>query len=417
MANVHYRLRGTSDNESIYLQLSIDSKRRFEKRTGLAIPASSWSKATKHPKQNSAASKQLTSKLRGLRTFLLDQVNTALAEGAIINSGWLKNNIDIHFNRVSPTGDSELVIDAISHVIDGASNRRGHNGVKGISKSRIQAYHSLLRLFIDFQGTRSIKVKEVDISLGNEFVDHLIEKRDYSEGYALKMLSNLKTVCSDAEVRGIPVSHQLRHIRVGKPKPKDIVYLNKDELEKVKAAKLTQPYLENARRWLLIGCNIGQRVSDLLVLSDKNIVERYGHEMIELRQKKTGKDVTIPIFDEVKELIKDGFPKAISSQNFNKYIKEVCAIAGINEQVNGSLMDPTTGRKKRGVYPKYELITSHVCRRSFATNNYGIWPTPLITQITGHSSEKTLLTYIGKSSVDFARMIIEFLQMEEVNKK
>ena len=54
-------------------------------------------------------------------------------------------------------------------------------------------------------------------------------------------------------------------------------------------------------------------------------------------------------------------------------------------------------RGEAGIYPKYELITSHVVRRSFATNYYGRVPTAYIKTITGHATEAMLLKYIGKA--------------------
>ena len=73
-------------------------------------------------------------------------------------------------------------------------------------------------------------------------------------------------------------------------------------------------------------------------------------------------------------------------------------------------MKHTEKRKVEGKYEKWKLITSHVCRRSFATNQYGILPTPLIMQITGHSTEKMFLNYIGKNSYDYAKQIAQFYE-------
>jgi integrase len=49
------------------------------------------------------------------------------------------------------------------------------------------------------------------------------------------------------------------------------------------------------------------------------------------------------------------------------------------------------------MYPKYELITSHTMRRSFATNYFGKIETPILMEITGHSRESTFLSYIGEN--------------------
>jgi hypothetical protein len=43
-----------------------------------------------------------------------------------------------------------------------------------------------------------------------------------------------------------------------------------------------------------------------------------------------------------------------------------------------------------------------VGRRSFASNYYGKIPTTYLIFITGHSSEKMFLNYMGKSNKDLA---------------
>ena len=53
-------------------------------------------------------------------------------------------------------------------------------------------------------------------------------------------------------------------------------------------------------------------------------------------------------------------------------------------------------RKVFGNYPKHKLVTSHIGRRSFASNNYGKIPTPLLMVATAHKSEGMFLRYIGK---------------------
>jgi integrase len=56
-----------------------------------------------------------------------------------------------------------------------------------------------------------------------------------------------------------------------------------------------------------------------------------------------------------------------------------------------------TRRKEIINAPKYELITSHTMRRSFATNYFGKIETPILMEITGHSRESTFLSYIGEN--------------------
>ena len=117
-------------------------------------------------------------------------------------------------------------------------------------------------------------------------------------------------------------------------------------------------------------------------------------------------------------------PYKISIQQFNLHIKEVCKISGIDELIKDSKITVTEKgkgnkekRKVSGIYPKWELMASHVCRRSFCTNLYGVLPTPMIMSISAHSSEQMLLNYIGKDSLDFAQQIADFYTLQALKEK
>ena len=66
----------------------------------------------------------------------------------------------------------------------------------------------------------------------------------------------------------------------------------------------------------------------------------------------------------------------------------------------GSRQNPDTHLKETEHFPKWQLIKSHICRRSFATNHYNKLPNKLIMAVTGHATEKMLLAYIGETEVD-----------------
>jgi integrase len=113
-------------------------------------------------------------------------------------------------------------------------------------------------------------------------------------------------------------------------------------------------------------------------------------------QQKGKKHVSIPVTGRAKKVLESGFPERIALQNLNDYIKKVVKAAKIDELIDGKKYDSESKRKVFAKYPKYELITSHVCRRSFATNYYKKIPTTVIMGITGHVKESTFLQYIGK---------------------
>jgi integrase len=141
---------------------------------------------------------------------------------------------------------------------------------------------------------------------------------------------------------------------------------------------------------------IGQRVSDLLKLSPDNLRKASSGLYIDILQQKTKKAVTVGVADPlVIKLLKNEFPRKISQVMFNKQIKALCRMAGIKELVSGFKNNPKTRRKEIVNAPKYEFVTSHIMRRSFASNYYWKIETPLFMNITGHSKESTFLTYIG----------------------
>jgi integrase len=128
------------------------------------------------------------------------------------------------------------------------------------------------------------------------------------------------------------------------------------------------------------------------------------------------------LHNQVKEILKKRngeFPRRIADQRFNDFIKKVCKEVGIKNIVEGSKMteirvidenekEKIIHRKKFGKYPKYELVSSHVCRRSFATNLYGKIDTLTIMKITGHKTEKQFLEYIKITPKEYAEKLKDF---------
>jgi integrase len=266
-------------------------------------------------------------------------------------------------------------------------------------------------------------VKDVGLQFANDLITYFLEVDRLGRNTAGRYLKYLKTVCIDAKNNGYTAHSQLNEIR-GLSEAALKIYLNFEELEKIEKKELEREALVNAKDWLIIGCYIGQRVSDLLVLTQKNIKVRNGIELIELTQKKTGKRVAIPLHPKVKEVIERNggdFPRNISDQKFNKHIKDVCKLAGIDQLTKGGKMTYDEGndmwRKELGNYPKWELVTTHICRRSFASNFYGDIPTALLISITGHATEAQFLGYIGKNQNDFASQLAGYWSKESAKAK
>ena len=258
--------------------------------------------------------------------------------------------------------------------------------------------------------SKQIIIREINLDFVEKFKLWLFGK-GYSVNYVGKNIANIKTICSDASKNGIETSSQINSVKsISETKePEDIIVLSELEQEEISKLELKREALINARKWLLLGCLIGQRGGDLLKINSSNIKEINGMKIIELKQDKTGKLVAIPLLPKAIEILDSGLPYKISLENFNDYIKDICKEA--------ELIKLYKGRKKKkgknsattlGTYPMHEIVSSRVCRRSFATNFYGKIPTPVLMNITAHGSEKMFLVYIGKTTYDNAYQMLEY---------
>ena len=72
-------------------------------------------------------------------------------------------------------------------------------------------------------------------------------------------------------------------------------------------------------------------------------------------------------------------------------------------EINGK--KETIHRKIVGEYPKHELVSSHICRRTFATLLYGKIDTLTIMKITGHQTEKQFLAYVKITPKEYAEKL------------
>lgn len=416
MAKIRYYLRGKSKNEQIYLALSLKRYNVIRRKTGFTIKYKDWhtSDTTKNPeywnlpKTNTVNNKNLRSDLIRLRDHLRPIIERQNIDE--IDGNWLTNEIDLYFGRISDNEYSNLLLDNFDYVIEGANLRDNQKGGIGLSKSRIDAYKNTKRLIKEYQNKKkvSLRVIDVDLKFRTSFLNYLIEDQRLSKNYSFKILSNVKSVCNNAETLGIEVNRNLKNIKTKSIKNDFIIYLDFSELEKIKQLELTSSALENARKWLILGCSIGQRGSDLLSITEDNYVNRGGLTLIELTQQKTNKEVAIPLNPDAQQIYNEGLPYKISIQKLNSYFKDLCELAELNEPTKGRLYNKKSKRREIGTYPKHKLIGSHVCRRSFASNYYNQIPTGLLMRITGHSTEKMFLKYIGKDKIDHAQQIADY---------
>lgn len=403
MASINFRLRSTANkNVSIKVYTSLGRGNMIEVSTGFSINPKDWSETTDRPKQNTAENKLLFNNLKKLESFLFESINADMGKSVVIDNFWLESKIKECFNRVEKTNEG-LITNYIQDLIDNADTRKVKvkGGFKhGISLSRKNSFISTKQMLAEYEKKTKKKIHFIDVN--QAFIDGferwLLKTKKYAVNTASKHIANIKTVCNEAEKKGIQVNSFAKQITIVSESDDDryIQTLSFTELDDIRKADITSEAYQNARKWLLIGCEIGQRGGDLLNITKDNIRYKAGNMYLDLIQQKTKKAVTIGIISPyIIDILENSFPYKISTQKLNDHIKKVCEIAKINAMTEGKIFDAKTGRKEFKEYEKHKLITTHSFRRSFCTNYYKKIPTPVLMGISGHSKESIFRVYIN----------------------
>jgi len=410
MATINFFIQSKNNPAGIYVRVRDGRRIDAKAKTKFVVNPSDWSQSKGEPKNLKDENlKKLSLQLQVFKTQLLHHYNSSISIEDTIGTEWLKEFIN-------PTSSPDAIPAHLVEYFDYFVKHRKNS----LEKASFTKYMVIKRLMERFQKRekKSILIKDVDADFKYKFEDYCA-----FEGYAKNTIARafkfIKTVCYDAHKNGVPIHFQLKFLN-SKIQPVDKVYLSSEEIEKILKAELTKDYLDNARDWLIISCETGQRVSDFMKFTRDLIhYESTGHgeskkeiAYIDFRQQKTKKLISLPLSPMVMEVLQKrggAFPRKISGQKYNEYIKEVAEKAGLTQIVKGSKQNKQTNRKESGLYPKFELITSHIGRRSFATNHFGNIPTSLLRAATGHSTEAMLLAYVGKTEKESARQLAQYL--------
>lgn len=412
MAKIKYLLQSKSETSNIYVRYSINRTTVLKRKTGFIISAKDWSIDKSQPKMGREDLKIIKSKLDKLAIFINDAHNEGISKGIEFSGDWLQLQIDLFNNKIAIV-ELDVLTNYIDKYIAEAPYKTNQKKEIGLSIGRIgnlKLFKNVIKRYEEqVLGGKSILIKNINLQFVEKYKTWLFDQ-GYAVNYVGKNIDNIKTICNDAFKNDIETSIQLKNIKSISENntPENVIYLSEEEQEQIKDTTLIREALINARKWLLLGCLVGQRGGDLLDISEKNIKDINGIKIIELKQQKTGKLVAIPLLPEALEIIESGMPYKISLPRFNEYIKDVCKEAKLNERILGRKKPKANSPTVKDIYPKYEVVTSHICRRSFATNFYGRIPTPILMNITAHGTERMFLNYIGKTTYDNAYQMLEY---------
>lgn len=246
-------------------------------------------------------------------------------------------------------------------------------------------------------------------SLGVEFMEDFVYYLQSDSGLMLNtivgMLEKLRALLNKAALYGYPIDNTFREVKL-KNEESYSVYLPEDEILKLYFFKDLERREEIVRDYFVIGCLTGLRFSDFSRIERPHFQDN--NSVIRLKTKKTGKVVHIPVDKYVLEIMEKYnwiLPKLGCLPAFNGTLQYLCLRAGFTEEIRS---ERTIGLEVvTTIKQKWQMISSHTARRSFATNMYKAgFAVAEIMGITGHTSEKTFYRYIRFSNESVARTMI-----------
>lgn len=175
--------------------------------------------------------------------------------------------------------------------------------------------------------------------------------------------------------------------------------LSDEELASIQTFPTSRKAINRTRDIFVFACYTGLRFSDVIALRWSNV----SGDILDVISKKTNHRQRFALATEALRILAK-YPKSpdeddprifptISNQKYNAHLKEVGKLAGMT---GDWITEKQSGRTKtREVRPKYELLTSHVARRTFVTMclRKGMSPED-IRAVTGHTTADMMMKYV-----------------------
>jgi integrase len=426
----------------IYLQFLYDNQ-KLVFSFGQSIDPRNWNPDKQRVKSNkettSDKSHNLNDLLKSLEEVCKEAYNTEMKNGIPLPNvlrkyleDFLNKNID------KPKNEKPTFFNLLDRFISNEIKiSRGEK--KKIGKKRAEAtvhnYKALNRHLQDFQRLKNFKVdfETINRDFFNKYIsfleDHIwkiswqkekgkkslrktIISKQPGEGLSVnsiaKDIRKLKSVLNEAVENGYTNNQEFKKGYFSfSEEETDAVYLSDKEIITLYRHDFSKnKTLEQIRDWFVFSSFIGLRYQDITSLEPDNIVSIDNDLFIKTITRKTKELVVVPCNPVVLEIIGkyeqnlNGLPRVYENQVYNRYLKQICQIAGLTEK---GRLSTDTGKEL------WLCISSHTSRRSFATNLYlDGYPVDEIRKITGHKTEKAFWKYIKVSKLDSAKRLSSY---------
>lgn len=409
MANIKFLIRDTdSDSEqTIYVTSRFGRNEKLMYATPLKVEPIFWNEKEERVKNSKYCTyrDEVNGALNTIEALIKSFIaKAATSDNEIISKDSLKNLLDVHFGKKkAKASDFHSFFEAFIEQCDSRlSPRRGGQTIDYKTKREYARTYYYIQ---EYEKKRKIRLefRNIDKMFFNDFVAFL-QDLGLSTNTIWHKTVSIKAVMKAANEQELTDNTKYTSFK-NVSEESQAIALSEKELDLLAQFDFSNsPRLERTRDLFLIGCWTGLRFSDFTRIKQENIKDN----MLTIQQQKTNEFVTIPlhpVFITIWNKYNGVLPANISNQKFNDNLKDVCREAGLKERVMKSITKG--GKKQTTVYEKWQLVSSHTARRSFATNLYKSgFPSISIMQITGHKTESSFLKYIKVTKEEHAKMLM-----------
>lgn len=370
----------TGEQRPVRARVSYAGK-RVDIRLGYSLPISCWRQDMQQAKADNAKNKTLCATINKALKDLSDKIDKLFARCELLEDR-VPSTAEV--KGILQAGECKSLDDVVALMLE-------EN--KGLEPSTISFYTGLLTQWHRLMGSCN-NINEITLDAMLEFeaecTSHNI-KNSTVQKYTMHIMAILRFAAKKKIYGGNALEYEFGL----KLKDKTIVHLWPEELKTLMYADLKKKVWRRVRDMFCFQCYTGLRYSDAKKLHWADVHDGY----IAVTTKKTVDELRIELNKYSKELLERArglssdvvFPDN-SLARYNEILQEICKKLNFNEPITNTYYVGNTRYDE--TKPKYELVTSHVGRKTFVVNalTLGI-PSDVVMRWTGHKKLESMKAY------------------------
>ena len=400
----------------IFLKLSTRG-RRIQVYIKRRIPQKYWdsSKQEYNPRRYKDNCAAKNTWLRELKSEVTELADKNERNGVVTTSQDIK---EILANKIL-NKPSKFSFEELFFLYLKEHKRNDGNPLRDSTKKKYIGVYNHLKNYAKYHNTR-LEIERINKDLLQDYREYLSQVEKLTDNTIVKDLKAIKAFLRHYMKKGIIKSIDLSEVKTIS-KEGEIYVLPIDKVLELQYAEIENERLQKVRDVFCFMCWTGQRYSDIIKITHNDIIQNTNGEKIwDLITGKTQSRISVPIIQYAEEILyryKDyeTLIPIFSNQKINDYLKELGKLVIFDWSVKIS-------RYYEGVLnlekvPFYEVLTTHVGRKSYITNSLilGV-PERVVKDVSGHKDEKSFNRYVKLAENYKSQVIRQAFSKENIIK-